>query len=173
MERENIVTALNYLAAEDDFSQASIELFAALGYRSDRTLEGQSGSIEDFITRFPALKPRTKSEYKLFNHVKKIYILFQLTDEEISKYKIDFRQEYIESFLFIAVQLNDLKCQYRDYLVMTTEINKRFSFPVIVIFHRNINVKDQQYQNKRITIGIINRRLHKNQKCFPGRQVLE
>ena len=53
--REDIQAALAAIPSSD-FLTTTENLLAVLGYRSERTLAGQTGAVADFIAQFPAAK---------------------------------------------------------------------------------------------------------------------
>ena len=62
---DNMMEALQSALAgvpNGDFAAAAQDLLTALGYRSARTLLGQTGDVADFIAQFPAEKSCTVSE---------------------------------------------------------------------------------------------------------------
>jgi len=137
-------------------SQNALNLFAKLGYKTDR----QSSFIEKTYRFFKEsfLEPETSfNEAKArVDDWKNIDLLFQLTQEELSDQQILFDTKrvdntIIETYLFFAIEL--IKTDYsRSALAqITREINKIFPMPVMLLF------KYGDY----LTLSVINRRLHK------------
>ena len=158
------LAALAALAPGDSLPQAATSLFAALGYRSTRVLEGQSGRVEDFIAQFPAPTAGTVSEQKLQNYARAIHILFQVTDEEINKELSGSGQDRLfdpsnfdkglnKSYLFLAVELNQPRASRSQYAEFTREINKRFPMPAFLLF--------RDKKAGRVTLAFVQRRRHK------------
>jgi len=140
-----IKAALASLAPENPLPHAATQLFAALGYRSERVLAGQSGRVEHFLANFPAPTAGTLSEQNLRNTVAAIYILFQVTDEEINEEcsggsqgglfdTSNFDQALNKSYLFLAVELHQASISRSQYAEFTREINKRFPMPAFLLF---------------------------------------
>ena len=162
-----IEAALNQMAT-GDLSEASTELLAALGYRSERRLDGQTGNIDDFIDDFKAENADTKSEQDFRDSATEVRILFQFTDTEITATAqlllIDdeaFSAGRARSFLFAAVDLNADSYARGRYVSFTREINKRFSrVPAVVIFRT---------ADGHVTLAFVNRR---PSKVRADRQVL-
>ena len=146
-----------------DFTDASRELLAVLGYRSDRTLDGQTGNVADFIEQFPAPHPGTASENNFAQQATFAALIFQVTSDEIEViaqgqqllFDADgFDQGLAQSFLFMAVELKDTHYPRSQYISFTREINKRFPAPAVVLFktaddlltlafvHRRMNQRD-------------------------------
>ena len=157
-----IASALKRMSAVD-FTDASRELLAALGYRSDRTLDGQTGNVADFIERFPAPHPSTTTEKAFAQQATFAALIFQVTSDEIEiiaqgqqlLFDADgFDQGLAQSFLFMAVDLKGKHYPRSQYISFTREINKRFPAPAVVLFktaddlltlafvHRRMNQRD-------------------------------
>ena len=155
-----IKAALASLAAGDALPQAATQLFAVLGYRSTRVLEGQSGRVEDFVAQFPADR-ETKSENRLRENATAVHILFQVTDEEINEelshsgqvtLTENFDKGLNKSYLFLAVELNQPGVSRSQYAEFTREINKRFSMPAFLLFRAEGGL---------VTLAFVQRRRHK------------
>ena len=151
-----------------DLTEASTQFLAALGYRSDRRLGGQTGSVGDFIDAFRADNAGTRSEQDFRNNAKEIRVLFQFTDTEIAapaqRMLLDaeaFSAGNVRSFLFASVLLNGDTYPRGRYVSFTREINKRFNWvPAVVVFRT---------ANDRVTLAFVNRRPSKTRA---DRQVL-
>ena len=149
-------------AAADDFADQAAVLLDVLGYRSDRTLPGQTGEVDDFLEQFPAANLGTKSEARFREAAESIRVLFQVTDEEIrgaggtpTLFSNDeFQSGNLKSFLFTAVELRGESYAKGRYAAFTREINKRLQMPAVVLFraatgdvtlafvHRRENLRD-------------------------------
>ena len=141
---------------DGDFAPAAHSLLAALGYRSERTLE-LSGSVDDFIEQFPASNKNTKTEQAFRDNVQSARILFQVTDAEIAAHSTlfdtgDFARGKKRSFLFAAVELNGASYPRGQYATFTRELNKRFPMPTVVLFKTAADV---------LTLSFVYRRPHK------------
>ena len=141
---------------DGDFAPAAHSLLAALGYRSERTLE-LSGSVDDFIEQFPASNKNTKTEQAFRDNVQSARILFQVTDAEIAAHSTlfdtgDFDSGNASSFLFAAVELNGASYPRGQYATFTRELNKRFPMPTVVLFKTAADV---------LTLSFVYRRPHK------------
>ena len=161
--RDTIQVALAALPA-GDFAPAAHSLLAALGYRSERTLE-LSGSADDFIEQFPASNENTQTEQAFRDDVQSACILFQVTDAEIAAQSAlfdagDFDAGNARSFLFAAVELNGTSYSRGQYAIFTREINKRFPMPAVVLFKTSANL---------LTLSFVYRRPHRRD---PQRDVL-
>ena len=149
--------------------QAVEDLLGILGYRSDRTLQGQSGRPSDFVAEFPTNSPGTKSEQEFLEHAASVRLVFQLSDDEIrasaSQQGVlletgDFDKRHSSSFFFMAVELKGSGYSRSRYVSHTREINKRFLSPTVVLFRTADGL---------LSLAFAHRRQHKRD---PGRDVL-
>ena len=162
-----IQAALGKMAA-DDLTDASTQLLAALGYRSDRLLDGQTGNVSHFISDFKADNTDTRSERDFLDSTREVRILFQFTDTEIAatgqRMMFDaegFSAGNSRSFIFAAVELDGDTYPRGRYVSFTREINKRFNrMPAAVVFRT---------ADGKVTLAFVNRRPSKTRT---DRQVL-
>ena len=147
--------------ASGDFPTRVAELLAEMGYRSGRTLPGQSGDVADFLAQFPVENPDTQSEQAFRQNARSAHLLFQLTDAEIEIAASGqgtllapdaFAQGNLKSFLFVAVELENARYPRGGYAAFTREINKRLSQPAVVLFRTASNL---------LTLAFVHRRPHK------------
>ena len=87
---------------------AAGRLLDALGYRSDRSLAGSDSSPRSFIESFPA--PGFDREKALVSEWKTADLLFQLTDQELSREFSLFTDNSVKagllkSYVFFAIEL--------------------------------------------------------------------
>ena len=166
--RERIAGSLSRMPGLP-FEQAAEDLLATLGYRSDRTLQDQSGRPSDFAAEFPADNPGTKSEQDFLEHAASARLVFQLSDSEIRASASlqgvlletgDFDKRHPGSFFFMAVELKGSGYSRTRYVSFTREINKRFLAPSVVLFRTADGL---------LTLAFAHRRRHKRD---PGRDVL-
>ena len=139
--------------ASSSLRDAAVSLFATLGYRSDRTVS--TSSVTDFCKQFDANglldHPRAqKSQWK------SIELLFQLTDEELSRNATLFkdtavRASLLQSYVFFAVELQPSDYARGKLAAITRQINRIFPMPVMVLFKMGGN----------LSIAVINRRQNK------------
>ena len=132
---------------------AALGLFATLGYESERTLE--IDSVQAFCSQFDhedklnhpsAQKPQWQS----------VELLFQLTDEELSRNATLFkdtavRATLLQSYVFFAVELQPGDYARGKLAAITRQINRIFPMPVMVLFKVDGN----------LSIAVINRRQNK------------
>ena len=166
--RERIAGSLSRMTGVP-FEQAAEDLLDTLGYRSDRTLQDQSGRPSDFAAEFPADNPGTKSEQDFLEHAASARLVFQLSDSEIrasaSQQGVlletgDFDRGHSRSFFFVAVELKGSGYSRTRYVSFTREINKRFLAPTIVLFRTGDGL---------LSLAFAHRRQHKRDS---GRDVL-
>jgi adenine-specific DNA-methyltransferase len=132
---------------------AATALFACLGYKSDRTIAVDS--VEAFCHQFDPsdllAHPRAqKASWK------SIELLFQLTDEELSRNATLFkdtaiRASLLQSYVFFAVELQPGDYARGKLAAITRQINRVFPMPVMVLFKVAGN----------LSIAVINRRQNK------------
>ncbi|MDE2836575.1 MAG: Eco57I restriction-modification methylase domain-containing protein, partial [Chloroflexota bacterium] len=127
-----------------DFPNEARVLLSTLGYRSNRVLDGQSGTVDDFLKRFTAQHPDTRTEQDFRENAMSVHILFQVTDEEIAEGASlqsrmigggPFDTGNVKSFLFAAVELKGAGYPRGKYADFTREINRRLAgIPTAVLF---------------------------------------
>ncbi len=129
---------------------AAIALFQNLGYHSTINLIDQ-----DFLN---TLK---------FTEVREPHFLFQLTDDEIQAHTPTFHSlnvavnhSIIQSYLFFALELNEVQYSRTTLANLVRELNKKFAMPALILFK----------YNDLLTLAIIHRRLNKKDS---DRDVLE
>ena len=88
--------------------QAALSLFATLGYESDRTVE--TPSVAEFRAQFDS-ESKLEHPAALIASWQSAELLFQLTDEELSRSTALFKDEAVkisllQSYVFIAIELN-------------------------------------------------------------------
>ena len=163
----NAISAALAATVDPDLTAAATGLLAACGYRSERTLPGQSGDAGDFIREFPAVNAGTQSEQAFLDNAKSVHLLFQFTSGEIQAETqhalfdaAGFDTGNSRSFLFATVQLLGHDYPRGQYAAFTRELNKRFPMPMVVLFRTAANL---------ISLAFVQRRLNKRD---PERDVL-
>ena len=157
--REDIQAALASIPSSD-FLTTTENLLAVLGYRSERTLAGQTGAVADFIAQFPAAKGSTRTEQAFCENIRSVRLVFQVTSDEIASADQQtlglaadsFDEGQQQSFLFFAVELKGVSYARGQYAQFTREINKRLSQPTVVLFRT---------ADHRLTLSFVHRRAHK------------
>ncbi len=160
----------------NDLAPAAQRLLDTLGYRSQRTLDNQSGAVDGFITTFPTIRrdgttatEPTQSERAFRDQAASVRIIFQFTNTEIAAaaaaqralFEDDaFDSGNAQSFMFTAVELKQNRYPRGQYARFTREINKRLSQPTVVLFRTASGL---------LTLAFVHRRPH---KYDPDRDVL-
>ena len=148
-ELQVVVQAFN----DHPLRSAALSLFATLGYKSDRTVA--IDSVEAFCNQFDPdgllAHPRAQT-----SNWKAIELLFQLTDEELSRNATLFKDttvsaSLLQSYVFFAVELRPGDYARGKLAAITRQINRVFPMPVMVLFKVAANV----------SIAVINRRQNK------------
>lgn len=133
--------------------KAALGLFVTLGYESDRTVSIRS--VQDFRDQFD---PEAKLEHPaaLVAHWQSAELLFQLTDEELSRNTTLFkdvavRTSLLQSYVFIAIELAQGDYARGKLAGIARQINRIFPMPVMVLFKIGGS----------LSLAVINRRLNK------------
>jgi 23S rRNA G2445 N2-methylase RlmL len=136
---------------------ATNNLFAVLGYKSQRTLELVPNTVDHLEATFHlSLNPKRA----MIDEWESVDVVMQITDEDMqqagqqmlgfdSHQQVD--QSRIESYLFFAIRLTGETYTRTQLATITREVNKPFPMPVLVLF----------LYGETITISVINRRIHK------------
>lgn len=152
--------------------EAGAGILAALGYKSDKTADFGS-KPEQFVA---AVEEATHSTFNRDKaHVsrwKQCAFLFQLTNDEIpslaagqQSFSTDAKlaRNLIESFVFLAIELQGESWSRTDLAAIARELNRRFPMPAIVIFkHRellSLVVIDRRANLKDATRDVIDNRI--------------
>jgi len=161
--KTNIQEALQAFA-RGNLTKNSLELFAKLGYVTERRAPLDKPTFDEFQDTYISDQKfdQTKARVKEWKYVD---LLFQLSREEVSQQAslFDTKQvdkTIIETYLFFALELTGDEYNRTDLSNITREINRLFPMPVMVLF---------KYGNK-LTFSVINRRLHKRDE---SKDVLE
>ena len=161
-----IRTALGKMAT-GDLTEASTQLLAVLGYRSDVTGPEMPGSAGEFVAAFPATIPDTRTERDFLDDAESVRLLFQMNDRHVAELApqalfdaAGLDTGNAQSFLFAALQLRGDAYARGQYAAFTREMNKRFPMPMVVLFRTAANL---------ITLAFVHRRPNKRD---PERDVL-
>ncbi len=122
---------------------ASAELFGVLGYASRKTvnLDGTLSSFLSFVDPTGGLTNKPDARVPKWRRVD---FIFQLTNDEIPilaqgnkdlfQGQQDYRTSIIESFVFLAIDLEGEEWARGALAGITREINRVFPMPVIILF---------------------------------------
>ena len=144
---------------DSEFLKATKDILEVLGYQSERTQE-LSRSVDEFISEFPALNEKTRSEEEFREQTRSVKLIFQVTSDEIAASSqptiafdaASFDRGHQQSFIFFAVELKKATCTRGQYALFTREINKRLNQPSVVLFRTTSNL---------LTLAFVHRREHK------------
>ena len=139
-----------------DFTAATKDLLAILGYHSERTLPGQTGTVAEWVSDS---EENTKTEQIFRKHVKSVQFVFQLTGEEIASANqqmlgfdiVSFEKGRQRSLNFFTVELKEDNHAPGTYHEFTREINKRLFAPTVVFFRAGTY----------LAVAVVGRRPHK------------
>ena len=167
--KPQLQTALAALQS-GDLSTRATELFQLLGYRSDKTAPLATKSADELLENYD-LDGKFRREAARVSDWKSVDILFQLTDAEVKDALAGqntlfqssgeaYNGKIIQSYLFLALELEGETWNRGDLAIIVREINKLFPMPALVLFrHGGL-----------ASLGVINRRLNKS---HADRDVLE
>jgi len=140
---QTIQSALKALASQP-LARAATKLLQSLGYSSDKTADlGQTAqallaNIEQFRPELGKIGDKVKAE-----RWRSCAFLFQLTNDEIPSLAIGqiplgtdhkIARSQIESFVFLAIELQGESWSRTDLATITRELNRRFPMPAILLF---------------------------------------
>lgn len=158
--RISIQQALQALT-DRPLNSSSTALLATLGYYSDKiadlgnNAEDLLGSIEQFRPDLDKID-RNKVQAQRW---KSCALLFQITNDEIPSLSVgqapvgagdELAQGQIESFVFLAIDLQGEHWTRTQLATITRELNKRFPMPAIILFR----------QATLLSLAVIDRRQH-------------
>lgn len=142
--RQAVQTALKAFA-NAPLAKASATLLNSLGYASDKTAD-LGGNAEILLSNIEQFKPErgkiSRDKVKA-DRWKSCAFLFQLTNDEIPSLAVGqiplgadskVARGQIESFVFLAIELQGEQWSRTDLAVITRELNKRFPMPGILLF---------------------------------------
>ncbi|MBE7539166.1 MAG: Eco57I restriction-modification methylase domain-containing protein [Fimbriimonadaceae bacterium] len=136
---------------------AARDLLRTLGYASDRSLP--IGSVDAFCRQFdPAGRLDHPSALKA--EWKSIHLLFQLTDQELSRQNPLFKDTTVQpglfqSYVFFALELKGGDYARGKLTGLVRQLNRIFPMPVMVL------IKHLAGRQPVLSIAVINRRRHK------------
>ncbi len=134
---------------------AARRLLAKLGYQSDKFIAGAGSSPQAFLDLFSSGHAFDPAK-AIVSEWKSADLLFQLTDQELSRETSLFTDDSVKagllkSYVFIAIEMKGSDYARGKFSTITRQINRLFPMPVMVFF---------KHQG-RLTIAVINRRLNK------------
>jgi hypothetical protein len=145
-----IRSAVSALAGAD-LASAGRALLSAMGYRSPKTLDAP-GRPTDFL----AALGLDASRFDTLQRWRAVNFLFQLTGDELPALSRGadpstgetFQRGAIDSFVFLAIDLDDGGWSRRQLVAIVRGLNRGFSMPVILLFRYGL----------RATLAVIDRR---------------
>ncbi|HPE70573.1 MAG TPA: N-6 DNA methylase [Candidatus Competibacter sp.] len=159
--RERIEAALAAFSRQP-IREAATKFLAALGYRSDRTLNLGTSSPRAFLELVNSHTGSTSfNESKaLFSDWASADLLFQFTDEELSGHASLFKDTAVEvgllrSYLFFGIELTGGDYPRGKLTGIARQINSVFPMPVMVL------IKHLTDKKPVLSIAVINRRQNK------------
>jgi type I restriction-modification system DNA methylase subunit len=135
--------------------EAARQLLRDLGYNSNKFIAGIGSEPQDFLAYFDTGNALNQAK-ALVDEWKSADLLFQLTDQELSRASSLFTDESVQrgllkSYIFIAIELRGSEHARSKFSAIARQINRLFPMPVMVMFKHG----------DRLTIAVINRRRNK------------
>lgn len=148
---------------EIQLDRSATGLMNSIGYTSSKTLEVQTNP-NSFLTELQ-IDPAKLND--ILPRMRAVHFLFQLTGDELpalSKNKVpqtgvSFQRGAIDSFVFLAIDLDDGSWSRRELVTIVREINRGFAMPAIVLFRHG----------GKATFAVIDRRANRRD---PSRDVV-
>lgn len=121
----------------NDLAESGRALLSVLGYRSPKTLDAPN-SPADFLAALGVDKTR----FETLDRWRAIHFLFQLTGDELPALSRGgdpttakaFQRSAIDSFVFLALELDEQTWSRRQLVAIVRLLNRDFSMPVILLF---------------------------------------
>ena len=163
----SLKAALGSLAGSVPLREGAAKLLDVLGYSSERTAD--LGTVDEFLGGLPTDGKLNERQLRLFDRWTAVHLVCQLTADEITlksplQYSLpgiaSFDDGRAQSFLFLAVDLQDSTYPRTDLAETTRAVNRLFAMPAIILFRHGST----------LTLAAIHRRAHKRDD---GRDVLE
>lgn len=148
---------------ETQLDEAATGLMNSIGYTSPKTLEVQT-SPNSFLTELQ-IDPTKLND--ILPRIRAVHFLFQLTGDELPALSrntvpqtgVSFQRGAIDSFVFLAIDLDDGSWSRRELVTIVREINRGFAMPAIVLFRHG----------GKATFAVIDRRANRRD---PSRDVV-
>ena len=144
--------------------EAALALLDTLGYRSDKTIALPGSKPEAFLELIRQSNPDAPFDPRkaLFADWKSADLLFQLTDDELSREASLFpdtevKPGLLRSYLFFAIELRGGDYARGKLTAIARQINRAFPMPVMVL------IKHLADKKPVLSIAVINRRRNKVQ----------
>ena len=145
--------ALAACAEGGRFKDRAAALLGALGYRSELTED--VGGVKEFVDWLGAAQPLTDKQRGMFASWRAADIVFQFTGAEIAGqsglFDGAFDRGRVQSFLFVAADLEDRPYARTALAAMTRAVNRGLPMPVILLFRHG----------ETLTLAAAHRRAHK------------
>lgn len=140
--------------AGKDLADAGQALLNAMGYRSPKTLDAPA-SPDEFLVALGIDSAR----FETLGRWRSLHFLFQLTGDELPALSRgsdpatggSFQRGAIDSFVFLAIDLDDGGWSRRQLVAIVRALNRGFAMPAIVLFRHG----------KKATLTVIDRRANR------------
>ena len=161
--RDTIRTDLGAMLDASSLRAASIRFLGTLGYASDKTLDLGGSAPEAFLSflrEHAGVECPFNEEKALVPDWKSADLLFQLTDDELSRQRTLFQETQVRpgllrSYLFFAIELTGDNYARSKLTGIARQVNRVFPMPVMVLLKHRSNGQPV------LSIAVINRRQSK------------
>lgn len=155
---QEVQTALHAFAT-GDLSANAIDLFKTLGYESERRIEFEDRSKDDFLGQVQEASNFNEKNAAI-DEWKYVDMLFQLTESELKDQNLLFDadkayDDRYPSYLFFTIELSEPTYNRTKLSQITREVNKVFAVPAMILF------KYGEY----LTLAVIDRQPHKRDEA--------
>ncbi|MBA3879057.1 MAG: hypothetical protein C0500_05010 [Sphingobium sp.] len=152
--------------AGPDLAASGRGLLAAMGYRSPKTLDAPTKPAE-----FLAALNIDTARFETLDRWRSVHFLFQLTGDELPALARGgdpatgeaFQRGAIESFLFLALDLDDAPWSRRQLVAIVRALNSKFSMPTILLFrhagHATLAVIDRRANRRDASRDVVGGRI--------------
>ena len=146
--------------AAGNLETAAASLLGAIGYASPKTLAIDTNPAK-FIAELN-IDPAKLTES--LPRIRAVHFLFQLTGDELPALSRNttpqtgaaFQRGAIDSFVFLAVDLDDGTWSRRELVTIVRELNRGFAMPAIILFRNG----------SKATLAVIDRRANRRDPFF-------
>ena len=151
--------------ASVDFASAGRNLLDAMGYRSPKTLDAP-----EMPGQFIAALGMDVALFET-SRWRAIHFLFQLTGDELPSLSrggepatsVAFQREAIDSFVFLAIDLDEGGWSRRQLVAIARALNRGFAMPAIVLFrhggHATLTVIDRRANRRDASRDVVGGRI--------------
>ncbi|CAN7216295.1 Eco57I restriction-modification methylase domain-containing protein [Bosea sp. LjRoot9] len=166
--RAQIGVALSALKTSG-YVEGTCELLRALGYHSPKTLD--TGGAPAALLEAVGVDPARFTSFGGIAAWRALDVVFQVTGDELPALARgsapatsgEYRDRDIDSFVFLALDLQDRTWTRRELVGITRELNRGFAMPAIILFrhgnHATLAVIDRRRNRRDATRDVVGGRI--------------